>query len=143
MCPVEMNFVEPIRDPKKISQIKNQLKGSYRFRDLLFFTMGINTALRVSDLLSFKIGDVLEDSGQIVERFWIREHKRGKRHEIVINQSIQECLGLYIRAYPEIVAGLSNPLFFNLRHPKFRCWHQPQTSMEPHQTNDGECRASG
>jgi hypothetical protein len=46
-----MNFVEPIRDRKKIAQIKNLLRGQERFRDLLLFTVGINTALRISDLL--------------------------------------------------------------------------------------------
>ena len=46
-----MNFVEPIRDRKKIAQIKNLLRGQRRYRDLLLFVVGINTALRISDLL--------------------------------------------------------------------------------------------
>lgn len=41
-----MNFVEPIRSTKKINQIKNLLKGQGRYRDLLLFVVGINTALR-------------------------------------------------------------------------------------------------
>jgi len=45
-----MNFVEPIRDRKKIAQIKNLLRGQDRYRDLLLFVVGINTALRISDL---------------------------------------------------------------------------------------------
>jgi hypothetical protein len=49
-----MNFVEPIRDPKKITQIKNVLKGAGRYRDLLLFVVGINTALRISDMLACK-----------------------------------------------------------------------------------------
>jgi hypothetical protein len=44
-----MNFVEPIRDRKKIAQIKNLLRGEKRFCDLLLFTIGIYTALRISD----------------------------------------------------------------------------------------------
>jgi len=32
-----MDFVEPIRDRKKIAQIKNQLEGAGHFRDLLLF----------------------------------------------------------------------------------------------------------
>jgi integrase len=50
-----MNFVEPIRERKKISQIKNLLRGQYRYRDLLLFVVGINTALRISDLLDLRI----------------------------------------------------------------------------------------
>ena len=47
-----MNFVEPIRDRKKIAQIKNLLRGQERFRDLLLFVVGINTALRISDFMN-------------------------------------------------------------------------------------------
>jgi len=50
-----MNFVEPIRDRKKIAQIKNLLRGQGRFRDLLLFTVGVNTALRISDLLNCRL----------------------------------------------------------------------------------------
>ena len=49
-----MNFVEPIRERKKISQIKNLLRGQYRYLDLLFFVVGIDTALRISDLLELR-----------------------------------------------------------------------------------------
>lgn len=51
-----MNFVEPIRDRKKIAQIKNQLRGQRRYRDLLLLVVGINTAPRISDLLQLRIG---------------------------------------------------------------------------------------
>jgi integrase len=85
-----MNFVEPIRDRKKIAQIKNQLRGQERFRDLLLFTVGVNTALRISDLLQLRIGQFLDERGRYKRRFWIHEQKRNKRHEVVINQSIQE-----------------------------------------------------
>lgn len=54
-----MNFVEPIRERKKIAQIKNQLRGQDRFRDLLLFIFGINAALRISDLLQLRIEHVL------------------------------------------------------------------------------------
>ncbi len=83
-----MNFVEPIRDRKKIAQIKNQLRGQGRFRDLLLFIFGINAALRISDLLQLRIEHVLDEQKQIKKRFWIKEQKRKKRHEITINQSI-------------------------------------------------------
>ena len=86
------NFVEPIRDRKKIAQIKNQLRGQHRFRDLLMFVVGINSALRISDLLALRVEHFLNEEQQIRQRFWIKEHKRGKRQEIVINNSIRETL---------------------------------------------------
>jgi integrase len=49
-----MNEVYPIRNKRDITRMKKALHG----RDLLLFIIGINTGLRVSDLLKLKVGDV-------------------------------------------------------------------------------------
>lgn len=108
-----MNFVEPIRDRRKIAQIKNLLRGQKRFRDLLLFVVGINTALRISDLLQLQISDFLDEQGRMKHRFWIKERKRGKRHEVAINTSIREALDEYLAAFPEIGENKDNFVFFN------------------------------
>ena len=108
-----MNFVEPIRDRKKIAQIKNLLRGQRSYRNLLLFVVGINTALRISDLLQLKVNHFLDEKGRIKSRFWIKEQKRGKRHEITINQSIREALTEYLKEFPYIAKKGENLLFFN------------------------------
>ena len=108
-----MNFVEPIRDRKKIAQIKNLLRGQGRFRDLLLFTVGVNTALRISDLLLLQIGQFLDNRGHFKQRFWIQEQKRNKRHEVTINQSIREALEEYLEAYPGVAENSRHFVFFN------------------------------
>ena len=108
-----MNFVDPIRDRKKIAQIKNLLRGQRRYRDLLLFVVGINSALRISDLLRLKIGQLFDENGEIKNRFWIKEQKRGKRHEVAINQSIKETLVEYLKEYPHVADNGENYLFFN------------------------------
>ncbi len=108
-----MNFVEPIRDRKKIAQIKNLLRGQKRFRDLLLFVIGINTALRISDMLQLQISHFLDEQKRIKRRFWIKERKRGKRHEVVINASIRDAFGEYMVAFPDIGEDRNNFLFFN------------------------------
>ena len=110
-----MNFVEPIRDRKKIAQIKNLLRGQGRFRDLLLFTVGVNTALRISDLLQLRIGQFLDDRGRYKYRFWIHEQKRNKRHEVTINQSIREALEEYVKAYPGVAKNMEHFVFFNTK----------------------------
>jgi len=110
-----MNFVEPIRDRKKIAQIKNQLRGQRCYRDLLLFVVGINTALRISDLLQLRIGYFIDDNQPIRQRFWIKEQKRNKRHEIVINQSIREALKEYLAAYQGVTDDPENFIFFNTK----------------------------
>ena len=110
-----MNFVEPIRDRKKIAQIKNLLRGEGRYRDLLLFVVGINTALRISDLLELQVGHFLDDHQHIKPRFLIKEQKRGKRQEVVVNTCIREALEEFIAAYPEIISDQNHFIFFNTK----------------------------
>jgi integrase len=114
-----MNFVEPIRDRKKIAQIKNQLRGRQRYRDLLMVVVGINTALRISDLLDLQVEHFLDEHLQIKQRFWIKEQKRGKRQEVVVNTSIRDALEEYLDAYPEIIGDQNNFIFFNTKNGSF------------------------
>jgi integrase len=114
-----MNFVEPIRSTKKIAQIKNVLRGQGRFRDLLLFVVGINTALRVSDLLRLRIGHFIDEEENIRQRFWIREKKRGKRNEVYINASMGETFSEYREAYPSVVGDPDNFTFFNTRTSEY------------------------
>lgn len=52
-----MNEVQSIRDKKKIEEMKIELlKSSYR--NFLLFVIGINTGLRISDLLKLIVEDV-------------------------------------------------------------------------------------
>lgn len=70
-----MNFVEPIREIRKISQIKNILRADGNIRDLLLFELGINSALRISDLLRLRIKDLFENDGTPREFFDMKEAK--------------------------------------------------------------------
>ena len=110
-----MNFVEPIRDRKRIAQIKNLLRGQSRIRDLLLFVVGINTALRISDVLRLRISDVVDERQHIRRRFWIREQKRGKRHEVVVNDSIRSAFTEYLTAYPNVARVPEHFVFFNTK----------------------------
>ncbi|MEJ2600305.1 MAG: tyrosine-type recombinase/integrase [Anaerolineales bacterium] len=92
------------------------MRGQARYRDLLLFVVGINTALRISDLLQLRIGHFLDDQKKIKRRFWIKERKRGKRHEVVINESIRAALEQYLAAYPGIEGNADHFLFFNTRN---------------------------
>lgn len=56
-----MNKVEPIRDKNKIKEIKNILKKKSE-RNYMLFVLGINTGLRIGDLLSLKVEDVKDKS---------------------------------------------------------------------------------
>lgn len=86
-----MKYVQPIRDKNKIEEIKSYLKQNGS-RDLLLFTMGINTGLRISDLLNLKILDVKGKSH--VE---IKEQKTGKIKRFPLLGNLQSMIDEYIK----------------------------------------------
>lgn len=77
-----MNEVQPIKSIRDISRMKKALRG----RDLLLFTLGINTALRISDLLTLTTSDVSGDYITLVES------KTKKTKRIKINASAREAI---------------------------------------------------
>jgi integrase len=107
-----MMKVEPIRDSKKISQIKNILHDEWNLRDFLLFTCWINFGLRISDLLSLKISDLFDSEWDINEYFEIREKKTGKWNKIWIWEKVKNALIEYIKMYPFLLEECENYIFF-------------------------------
>lgn len=52
-----MEYVEPIREREKIETVKRILK-CIGMRDFLLFLMGINSGLRISDIIKLRVSDV-------------------------------------------------------------------------------------
>jgi integrase len=102
-----MKFVEPVKNAKEIDKIKKLLAKK---RDILLFTMGINSSLRISDLLSLKITDVWED-GKAKDSITIKEAKTSKTKNFPLNDSIKKALKDYLSerkdVQPEEVLFLS------------------------------------
>jgi integrase len=90
-----MNTVEPIRDKKKIKAMKVILKDK-SVRDYVLFTLGINTGLRVSDLLNLRFSDIVTESGKIKENIYIRELKTGKEKVFSINKTAKASIKEYM-----------------------------------------------
>jgi len=86
-----MNKVEPIRDKNKIEEIKNILKKK-SYRNYMIFVLGINTGLRIGDLLNLKVENVRNKSHII-----IKEQKTSKYKQFLINSNLRKELNEYIR----------------------------------------------
>ena len=56
--------------------------------------MGINTGLRVQDILALRISDVKH--AKVGDRIAIREKKTGKDNVLMINKEIKEALDEYL-----------------------------------------------
>jgi integrase len=99
--------VEPIRDRRKIEEMKKKLKA-VNPRDEVLFTVGINMALRISELLSLTVGDVLDSNGWLVDAIEIMD-KKGAVRRFPLNKSAKSSLASYL--YLRQGAGRSEPLF--------------------------------
>lgn len=84
-----MEFVQPIRSKQKIEEIKAILKRR-SYRDYLLFVLGINTGLRISDLLDLKVKNVRD-----VTHIKIEEQKTGKIKRFKLNIAAVEALKEY------------------------------------------------
>ncbi|MDR3230664.1 MAG: site-specific integrase [Synergistaceae bacterium] len=65
-------------------------------RDLLLFVMGINTALRISDLLPLTVGHIRNENGELRPLVTLRENKTGKLKQFPLNDSILSILKEYL-----------------------------------------------
>jgi len=90
-----MNEVDPIRDPEDIEKMKEYLKEKSP-RDYLMFVLGINSALRISDLLSLQIKHVMELGGELKEKIHIREQKTNKEKKYRMSDSAKDAIRYYI-----------------------------------------------
>ena len=109
-----MEFVQPIRDLKKIDTIKKLLKQQ-NLRDYCLFVLGINSGLRISDLLKLRIYDVSE-KGKIKDRIRLREKKTNKFKDFPLSNSTKSALKEYLktREYNE-----NEPLFISRKNKGF------------------------
>ncbi len=81
--------VEPIRDRKAINTMCYYLKGKDPKYGLLF-KFGLNTGLRISDILPIKIEDVLISENKFHEYLIIREKKTRKEKKIKLNNTLKK-----------------------------------------------------
>ncbi|MBA7610606.1 Tyrosine recombinase XerC [subsurface metagenome] len=91
-----MNTVDPIKQPAKILAIKRLLMVDPNPRNYLLFTMGINSALRSSDLRNLKVGDILDKNGEIKKYLYMRIKKTGREIKIAINEAMREAIEYFI-----------------------------------------------
>lgn len=94
-----MNLVQPIRNKRDIERMKKALGNP---RDRLLFIFGINSSLRISDILKLTVGDV---RGKDV--LTLREKKTGKAKKFPLNQSIVAAVKTLVPAN----SSAESPLF--------------------------------
>ena len=132
-----MNFVEPIRDIKQIEMIKGNLYRQKNPRDYLLFVFGINSGLRISDILSLKLGDVKDYKGNLKDYLTIKEQKTGKTRKVFFNKQIKEACNYYLAKTK--IFDLDRYLFTNEKSNK----NIPLSRVRAYQLINEWCREVG
>jgi integrase len=89
--------VEPIRDLKKIKKLQDHLKLNSK-RDLLLLNFGLNTGLRISDLLKIKVCDIWTKNKRFKHHFSLTEGKTSKTKKIKLNDALKKYLKQYLKS---------------------------------------------
>jgi site-specific recombinase XerD len=84
-----MQMVQPIKDREKVEVMKKVLRAS-SLRNELLFVLGINTGLRISDILALQIADVLTDHIELQEK------KTKKKRAIAVNKKVKRLIQRYL-----------------------------------------------
>jgi len=132
-----MRKVEPIRDRKQIDQIKGNLYRQKNPRDFLLFVFGINSGLRIGDLLSLKLGDVKDSRGGLKDDLDITEQKTGKTRRVFFNKQIKEAISYYLKKTD--IFDLDRYLFTKERSKK----NKPITRVRAYQLINKWCKDVG
>lgn len=88
--------VQPLRTAQEIEDMRWALSRYASARDLFMFNLGINTGLRVSDLVPLKVKDV---KGKV--HLVMTEQKNGKPKRFMLPKATREAIEDYIRGMQE------------------------------------------
>ncbi|PLT32964.1 tyrosine-type recombinase/integrase [Bacillus sp. V5-8f] len=89
-----MDYVEAFKDIKQIQAIKKFLKA-HSERDYLFFVLGINTGLKVNEILNLKVKDVVDEQGNIKNFCTLPAYENHPEKEVYLNGKAKNALFSY------------------------------------------------
>ena len=132
-----MNKSQPIKNKEKLDRFKNfYIEEEYNPRNYMFISLGLNTALRVSDLLKFTWNDVYNfDNGCFRTHVKLTEQKTTKQSVIFLNSRIINSLSWYkskalIKFLPETFLFSNADNRHISRSPAYRIVHNAAVSCE-------------
>lgn len=93
-----MNSVDAIRSVSEIKRIKAAMITNHDNFYFLLFTIGINTGLRISDILHLKFSDVLDNRHRMKSFFFVQEQKTSKFKKVMMNKNMKEALKMFLES---------------------------------------------
>lgn len=93
-----MEYVDPIKDLESIHKMK-EILGQQSQRDLLFFVFGINTGIKINELLSLKVKDVRGEKG-LKQFLHLKDSHTNEIKSFYLNHKIRHELEKYFSEQP-------------------------------------------
>ena len=92
-----MGTIQPIRDRQELQNFSTYYKDEKpNLRNYALVVLGLNTALRISDLLHLRWNDLYDfEKLCFRDHLLIKEQKTGKRNRIAINEKAREAMEMY------------------------------------------------
>ncbi len=91
-----MSTTQPIRDRGELQNFKNHY-GDDHLRNRTLIILGLNTALRINDILHLTC-DMIYENGRVKTHITIKERKTGKENRILLNGEVRQTLKKYYKA---------------------------------------------
>lgn len=107
----EIKSADPIREEEDINRVVSDCLSAGLWRDAMLFVLGCNTAFRISDLLCYRVSDIIGINGEVRLSFIPKEQKNGHFRKVYYNEAIMEMMNLYIKKDPSLRS--SSFLFYN------------------------------
>ncbi len=92
-----MATTQPIRDKQQIRELADYFLEHDQLRNYALISVGIHTALRISDLLKLEWSDVYDEGRcEFRSHITLTEQKTGKPKTIALNKQVIHALRLYL-----------------------------------------------
>ena len=89
---------EPIRSYDDFVSIQNYFLERGKIRDWALWTIGVSLGLRISDLLSLKVGELLNEDFTFRKRIVVIEQKTSKSNNCLITESVIDAATKYFES---------------------------------------------
>lgn len=105
---------DPFRSPEDVKKMQEYYLSKGQIRNYTILTVGINFALRASDLLNLTVDDLYtdDDPADVVDSFTLYEDKTNKRNVIHVSPTCKKVLLDYFYQIPDEMYGF-DPVFFS------------------------------
>ena len=97
----KMSKTQPIKDEEMLKKFRNYYRDiEPNPRNYALIVFGLNSALRISDILGLCWNDVYSDQNhRYREHIAVWEQKTGKENILIVNQHAKEAFKLFSRAF--------------------------------------------